>query len=207
MSIARMQKQAESGEGVEGSADEPGPPRPSRDQARDRRGGASIDVVDPGAMVRAGEREWVRARLGEALAELDVASGEVRIRLTDDAGIAAAHAERCGVQGVTDVITFDFSEGGEEPRSGDRDHHGRDLDVDLLVCVDEARRQGQARGWGVDRELLLYALHGLLHCLGYDDADEDSSRRMHAREDELLIAIGVGRTYGDFGGGAGSRKD
>ena len=192
MSVARMQKQAESGEGGEGPADEPGPPRPSLNEGMDRQGLASIEVVDPVEMVRAAERGWVRARLGEALAVLG-AGGEVRVMLTDDAGIASAHVERCGVAGVTDVITFDLSEGG-----------GRDgLDVDLLVCVDEARRQGVARDWGVEREILLYALHGVLHCLGYDDADEGSSRRMHAREDEVLDAIGVGRTFSGGGGGAG----
>lgn len=210
MSIAGMQRQAESGEGAEDSADEPGPSRRSRAEAGGRRGPVSIEVVDPGAMVRAEERGWVESRLGEALGVLGESldlGGEVRVRLTDDGGIAAAHAERCGVEGVTDVITFDLSEGRPgEHRSGDRCHQGWVLDVDLLVCVDEARRQGAARGWGVEREVLLYALHGVLHCLGYDDGDEESSRRMHAREDEVLSAIGVGRTYGVRGGGAGSRK-
>lgn len=195
MSVARMQTQAESGEGAEGSADEPGPSRRSRVEADDRGTRSAVDVVDPGAMLRAGERAWVAERLSAALDELNV-GGEVRVRLTDDAGIARAHAERCGVEGVTDVITFDLSDDASD-----------ELDVDLLVCADEARRQGEARRWPVQREVLLYALHGVLHCLGYDDADDESSRRMHAREDEILCAIGVGRTYGEFGGGAGSRVD
>ena len=51
------------------------------------------------------------------------------------------------------------------------------------------------RSHPVERELLLYIIHGILHCLGEDDHDDDAYARMHAREDDLLEAIGVGRTF------------
>jgi probable rRNA maturation factor len=69
------------------------------------------------------------------------------------------------------------------------------LDVDLLVCADEAGRQAELRGFTVERELLLYIVHGVLHCLGFDDHNETDSARMHAEEDRLLAAAGVGATY------------
>ncbi|VAX42159.1 hypothetical protein MNBD_PLANCTO03-1432, partial [hydrothermal vent metagenome] len=72
---------------------------------------------------------------------------------------------------------------------------GQPLDVDLLLCVDEARRQAEARGFTIERELLLYLVHGVLHCLGYDDHTEADAARMHAEEDRLLEAAGVGATY------------
>lgn len=115
------------------------------------------------------------------------ATGEVRVRLVEDAEMAAAHQRHCGVPGTTDVITFDLTEGGSA--------RGKALDVDLLVCADEAERQARTRGHEVRGEVLLYIVHGMLHCLGHDDHDEADASAMHAREDEVLTAIGVGATY------------
>jgi rRNA maturation RNase YbeY len=115
--------------------------------------------------------------------------GQVRVRVVGDAEMAAAHLEFCDVEGTTDVLTFDMS--------SERDADGRPvLDVDILACADEAARQGAARGHTPERELLLYIVHGLMHCLGHDDHDEASAAAMHAEEDRVLTAIGVGATYG-----------
>ncbi len=122
-----------------------------------------------------------------ALASRD-AVGEVRARVIDDTEMADAHQRWSGVAGTTDVLTFDLREDGRGP-----------LDVDLLICADEARRQAEARGIAVERELLLYIVHGVLHCLGFDDHDEAESARMHAEEDRLLAAAGVGATYAPAG--------
>jgi probable rRNA maturation factor len=105
--------------------------------------------------------------------------------------MAAAHGRYVGIAGPTDVLTFDLSDGA----SG--------LDADLLLGLGEARRQGAARGHAVERELLLYLVHGVLHCLGHDDHDEAGYARMHAEEDRVLGAIGVGATFGQIGVRAG----
>lgn len=134
--------------------------------------------------------EWARAALRTLGAE-----GEVRVRVIDDPAMADAHVRYSGVAGTTDVLTFDLSGDPEGP-----------LDVDILVCIDEARRQAETRGHAVDRELLLYIIHGILHCLGHDDHDDARATLMHAEEDRLLTAIGVGPTFatrGGVGGGGG----
>lgn len=114
--------------------------------------------------------------------------GAVRVRLVGDGEMAVAHERYCGVAGTTDVITFDLAEGA----SAD----GAALDVDLIVCVDEARRQADKRGHSIETELALYTLHGVLHALGYDDLDEESYERMHAREDEVFRRLGLGAAFG-----------
>ncbi len=105
-----------------------------------------------------------------------------------DPEMAAAHLEYCEVEGTTDVLTFDMS--------SEADSAGRPvLDVDIMACIDEAARQGKARGHTREQELLLYIVHGVLHCLGHDDHDEAAAAAMHAEEDRVLGAIGVGTTY------------
>jgi probable rRNA maturation factor len=166
-----------------------------RGSACDRTGVAAvhIEVVDPWGLVTDAERRTLSERLGAAVVAAQ-GGGEVRVRLVRDAEMSDAHARYGGEEGTTDVLTFDMrDERGVEPSSGA-------LDVDIWACVDEARRQAAARGHGVDVELLLYCLHGVLHCLGHDDHDPAGFERMHAEEDRILQGIGVGRVYASGAG-------
>ncbi len=155
----------------------------------------SIDIVDDRGFLGPARCAWLAERAAAALGLLD-ASGEVRARIVDDAEMAVAHQRWSGVAGTTDVLTFDLRDAA--PGVGP-------LDVDLLICADEARRQAEVRGFTVERELLLYIVHGVLHCLGHDDHDGAAAARMHAEEDRLLEAAGVGATFAPGGSMAGGR--
>jgi probable rRNA maturation factor len=91
---------------------------------------------------------------------------------------------------TTDVLTFDLRD-----RKPPRDREGVALELETVVCIDEARRRAAELNHPVRHELLLYCVHSLLHVQGYDDKSPAAARRMHAREDELLRAIGVGPVY------------
>jgi probable rRNA maturation factor len=136
------------------------------------------------------------------------AGGELRIRVVGDEEMAYAHKQYSGVEGTTDVLTFDLNEKtGESPGKNPAKKPGRatPVDADALICIDVAEREAAVRGHPLERELLLYALHALLHCTGFDDMDDLDHARMHAEEDRILDAIGVGATYGaaEDGGGDG----
>lgn len=156
----------------------------------------SFELNDPGGLLAREDAAWVRAHAERALAEL-ARPGEVRVLVVDDAAMGDAHERYAGVVGTTDVLTFDLSDG--------RSAAGAALDADIYVCADEACRQAGARGHEPKRELLLYILHGVLHCLGYDDHDDDRYAAMHAAEDALLERLGVGATFtrASAGGGGG----
>lgn len=143
------------------------------------------------------QRHWVAEHTLRAIDALGV-TGDVRVRLVADDEMALAHEQYCGVPGTTDVITFDLAEGAAA--------EGEPLDVDLLVCVDEAMRQSATRGHTIEREVLLYVVHGILHCLGHDDHDDEQSRVMHQREDDVLQAIGVGVTFATAADNAGAQS-
>ncbi len=148
-------------------------------------------MVDATGRLSCAQPRDLRAQLATAVRTLG-AFGEVRARIVGDAEMASLHGRHLGDATTTDVLTFDL-----------RDGAGGALDVDLVLCLDEAERQAAARGHGVGEELLLYAVHGVLHCLGHDDHDEADAARMHAEEDRVLRAIGVGAVYsrGDGVGG------
>ena len=145
-----------------------------------------ISIDDPFALLTRAEG----AQLAAALPRVDAAAaahlafeGQLRARVVDDARMSDAHERYSGVSGTTDVLTFDLSEAD------------RIVDADALVCIDEARRQAAALGHAPARELLLYALHALLHCCGFDDADDHAAAAMHRAEDEILVAAGIGATF------------
>lgn len=153
---------------------------------------AHLDLLDPHALLAPAPRAWLAQHAQLALNHLNT-PGEVRLRLVNDREMTEAHLRHLGLDSTTDVLTFDLTDGQSAPVP---DHApGRPLDVDILACVDEAARQAAARSIPVERELLLYTIHAVLHCLGEDDHDDDDFARMHAREDRILSAIGVGPTF------------
>lgn len=104
--------------------------------------------------------------------------------------MANLHHEYLGVHAVTDVLAFDL---GCDRASGW-------LDGEIVLCADVAQRQAAHRGGTLHAaraELALYLAHGVLHLAGYRDHRRADFRRMHAREDELLQELGLGRVFAD----------
>jgi probable rRNA maturation factor len=110
----------------------------------------------------------VARREGVRVAEVDLA-----VVAADE--IAALNRRYLGHGGATDVLSFDLSEAG---RGG--------LSIQLVICGDVTAAQAAARGLAVQRELLLYVVHGLLHQMGYEDSSIRGAAKMHARQEELL---------------------
>lgn len=147
-----------------------------------------VEIVDATSRLNPSDREWVEVQAAKAMALLKL-NGSLSARVIDDSDMAMAHAEFCGVEGTTDVITFDLTDPADNAPANGR------VEADLLLCIDEAARQAGQRGHETRRELLLYMIHGLLHCLGHDDHDEAGFKRMHAEEDRILAEIGIGPTF------------
>ena len=97
--------------------------------------------------------------------------------------------------GPTDVLTFDLQD-SDEIKTGDLDDP-TSIEGEIVVSVETAAREAARRGHDSDAEAALYVVHGTLHLLGYDDADEEDAAAMHAVEDDILTAVGVGPVYRD----------
>jgi probable rRNA maturation factor len=153
--------------------------------------GATLHMQDSTARLSDDAMLELRALAGRAIRTAAPGlPGEVRVRIVGDEEMARAHESYLGVGGTTDVITFDAAAGGSAPDAG-----GEPFDVDLLVCLDEAERQAERRGHLPEHELVLYVLHGVLHCLGHDDGDAEAFAAMHAEEDRVLCAVGLGAVF------------
>ncbi|MCL4788260.1 MAG: rRNA maturation RNase YbeY [Verrucomicrobia bacterium] len=113
--------------------------------------------------------------------ELRLPHAQLVLHLVTSREIARLNESFLRHAGATDVITFDCSEPSARRNSAGRAIHG-----EIFICVDEA--VGQARRFRAtwQSELLRYAIHGVLHLLGYDDVSPPARQRMKRVEDRHL---------------------
>jgi probable rRNA maturation factor len=128
---------------------------------------------------------YLRRNLPRAHAILRPPLRELSLALVGNARMAELHEQFMNVPGPTDVLTFEL----------DHDARGRVTAGEVVVCVPYALREAARRGVPPRDELLLYALHGMLHLCGYDDLTDRDFAKMHKREDEILTELGVGRVF------------
>jgi len=110
---------------------------------------------------------------------------ELSIALVGQTRMAELHEQYLAIAGPTDVLTFEL----------DHDARGRVTAGEVVVCVPVALKQARRRGIEPRREVLLYALHGMLHLCGFDDRTDRGFQQMHAQEDAILTRLGVGPVF------------
>ncbi len=96
----------------------------------------------------------------------------VTIMLVSDAAIRAYNARFLGHDTPTDVISF----------ADDR----ADSVGDVIISTERAADYSAHHAIPLPDELARYAIHGVLHCLGYDDTVPAARRAMRARQESLL---------------------
>ena len=128
---------------------------------------------------------YLRRHLSPAVKLIPSPPRLVLIALVGDARMSQLHEKFLNVAGPTDVLTFEL----------DHNARGRVTAGEVIVCVPEARRQARKRGSTVQKELLLYALHGMLHLSGFDDRTAAGYRNMHRKEDQILTKLGIGPVF------------
>ena len=109
----------------------------------------------------------------------------VTVVIVDDQRIRQLNREFRGVDRATDVLAFGF---GEDPGFVTPEELSPHLG-DVVVSYPAALAQSAAVGHSLKEELTLLVVHGCLHLLGYDDATEEDSRQMWARQEELLQSL------------------
>jgi probable rRNA maturation factor len=109
------------------------------------------------------------------------ATAEISVMFVDEDAIAELNAAHMGGSGPTDVLSF--------PIDGDIEDAGTDLPTllgDVVICPAVASRNAPEHAGAYDDEVALLIVHGVLHLLGLDHADDDQREAMQRRERELL---------------------
>jgi len=97
---------------------------------------------------------------------------EVSIALVDDATMRRLNRTFRHANKTTDVLTFPA-----------------DLSGEIVICVDQARRQAMQEKHSVATEVRYLIVHGILHALGYDH--ESDNGEMNELEVDVREAVGL----------------
>lgn len=121
------------------------------------------------------------------------------IWLVSEEQIRELNARERGVDRVTDVLSFPSMDGikGSPILAGEHsdcnDCEGHVFLGSIVICEKRAREQAAEYGHSYERELWYLAVHGLLHCLGYDHETEEEKREMRAKEEEVMAKLDLTR--------------
>jgi probable rRNA maturation factor len=108
---------------------------------------------------------------------------EVSIAIVDDDAMRTLNRQFRKKNKTTDVLTFPADATDADPQA-----HGRPLG-DIVISIDQARRQAADQRHSVATEVRYLILHGILHALGYDH--ETDQGEMNALEVETREKVGL----------------
>ena len=143
-------------------------------------GGCEIVLLNPNHYPEAGTRR-LRPWLAPLVADLAPEAESLGVRFVGDREMRRVNRQFRGMVKTTDVLSFP----GEDGHLGD-----------ILISIPTARRQAEAAGHDVDREVKTLLLHGVLHCLGYDhETDQGEMERLERKLRRTWIHEGEGRRH------------
>ena len=101
---------------------------------------------------------------------------DLAISIVDEARMSELHEEWMDLKGPTDVLSFPMDE--LTPHSPEPGIVG-----DIVLCPQFAEAQAKN---GLDAELNLLTIHGVLHCLGFDHVEPQDEKAMFDLQDSIL---------------------
>lgn len=132
--------------------------------------------------------ETLMATAEAVLAHVDlVGRSELTVVLTSDEVLHELNMRYRGVDAPTDVLAFaDETQGPFVEAPGLPRYLG-----DVIISMPRAEAQAVVAGHGVQAELQLLVAHGVLHLLGFDDAEVEARARMWSAQAGVLRSLGV----------------
>jgi probable rRNA maturation factor len=110
---------------------------------------------------------------------------ELSIVITNDRQLHDLNLQFLGIDAPTDVLSFPVGEAETDPDTGEV-YLG-----DVLISLERARAQATSGGHPILDELQLLVIHGVLHLLGYDHAEEAEKAEMWSAQAEILTRLEV----------------
>ena len=97
----------------------------------------------------------------------------ISVILVSDEEIKGLNRTYRNIDLATDVLSF--------PAEGPDNEIG-----DIFISLDKVKSQAKEYGHSEERELAFLALHGFLHCLGYDHETLEVEQEMFALQKEII---------------------
>ena len=135
--------------------------------------------------IKAAPVAFLKKNIPDAREMLECVLQQFIIVCVGDRRMRQLHKQFMNLDSTTDVLTF--------PLEFDKKQNV--VGGEVYVCIPQARRQARKRGIAVSHEVLLYAIHGMLHLSGFDDRTKADYLNMHNMEDRILTSLGFGKIF------------
>ncbi len=122
----------------------------------------------------------LQSQIGQVLEKLGETQCELSLLLTDDAEIRQLNKTYRDRDHATDVLSFPQDEDAVN-ESGDT------LLGDVVISVETAARQAEEHHLSFNEELILLAIHGILHLLGYDHERSPQDARIMKDKTQVIF--------------------
>jgi probable rRNA maturation factor len=161
--------------------------------------GIDVFAADEQSAVPVDTIRWIRLAHSVLQAEGVRGDAELSMLFVDEEAMADLNQRFLGADGSTDVLAFpldgdDLVERGRTPDSGGSGPGTNAIDRaempmllgDVVICPTVAERNAPSHMGTYDDEMALLVVHGILHLLGMDHAEETEAQVMQDRERDLL---------------------
>jgi probable rRNA maturation factor len=123
------------------------------------------------------DRRRMKAAIAAILRDADVAESDISVAIVGDREMAALHGRYLNDPTPTDVLSFVLEQSPER------------LEGEVIASADTAVSNAKKYHSTPAVELLLYAIHGTLHLVGYDDITPAKRVIMRRQEKKYLAKV------------------
>ncbi|HSD92865.1 MAG TPA: rRNA maturation RNase YbeY [Methyloceanibacter sp.] len=160
---------------------------------------ADASGVTLGVEVVRHDEAWANAKIGDAELQRAARAGfaaaspqsrgnyEVALVLTDDAEVRALNRTWRGKDTATNVLSF--------PADADVSEPGYIGDV--VLAFGTVQKETREQDISLQDHVAHLVVHGVLHLLGLDHADDAEAERMEDLERKALASLGIADPYGE----------
>ena len=124
-------------------------------------------------------KNWIK----EILSSKTIAPGEINFIFCSDEYLLNINKQFLQHDYYTDIITFDTSE--YDPYSSAK---GR-VSADIFISLDTVLANASTYETTFNRELYRVIIHGILHCIGFDDHTPEEFNEMKLQEEKALFLL------------------
>jgi probable rRNA maturation factor len=127
---------------------------------------------------------WVDAAL-EGLHQ----DSEIVVRIVNEQESASLNEQYRHKQGPTNILSFPFETPEGLPNMGLR------LLGDLVICAPQVEREALEQHKKLEYHWAHLIVHGVLHLLGYDHANDEEAELMESKEIAILKQLKINNPY------------
>lgn len=124
-------------------------------------------------------KNWIK----EILSSKTLTPGEINFIFCSDDYLLDINKQFLQHDYYTDIITFDTSE--YDPYNSRK---GR-VSADIFISLDTVLANASTYATTFNRELYRVIIHGILHCIGFDDHTPEEFQQMKQQEDVALSKL------------------